>query len=349
MKKISLFLLQGIYSLLIKVKNNPSIKSVLYAVRNKYLFSNVDQHERMLADSVRVDNYHAAIHKYVQEGDTVVDLGSGTGILSFFASQKKPKHIYAIDHGPIIDMAKFLAKKNNIHNISFVQTHSSKFTPSELVDVIIHEQIGDYLVDEDMVRNLCDLRNRILKPGGKILPNEFDLFMEPVQMKEGLRTPFLWEHKIHGIRFDGTKEWLHSDQNTIGKTDIRCRLIPNQVSHFLCETEPVFTFDIMSANPNKLPTKFTARKKVIYPGIMDGFCLYFNIRFDEKIAIPTGPFSKTTHWANQLFRTEPITCQPGDVIELNLEMPSYTSVSTWRVKHTIKKGTPEGVSAAQPV
>lgn len=348
MKKISAIALRGLYSLIVKVKSIPAVKAVLYANRNKNIFSSVDQHERMLADAVRVDSYHAAIQKYVQPGDTVVDLGSGTGVLSFFASKKKPKQVYAIDHGPIIEMAKHLARKNDIHNISFVQEHSTKFTPEELVDVIIHEQIGDYLLDEDMVRNLCDLRDRILKPGGKILPSEFDLFMEPAQLEAGLRTPFLWEQKLHGIRFEGTKEWLQSERNTIGKTDIRCRLRPNQVAHFLCETEPVFTFDIMSADPDNMPTKFVARKKVTYPGMMDGFCLYFNIRFDEEIAIPTGPFSPTTHWANQLFRTEPVACKPGDIIALELEMPSYTSVKNWKVTHRIHKAVPASISAAQP-
>jgi len=347
MKKISFFLIQVIYSLLIKVRNNPSVKAILYAARNKNLFSNVDQHERMLADSVRVDTYHAAIHKYVQEGDTVIDLGSGTGILSFFASKKRPKHIYAIDHGSIIDMAKFLAKKNDIHNISFVQAHSSRFNPPELVDVIIHEQIGDYLVDEDMVRNLCDLRDRLLKPGGKILPNEFDLFMEPVQLRTDARTPFLWEQELHGIRFNDTKIWLQSDQNTIGKIDRRCRLLPNQVSHFLCESQPIFTFDIMSANPNNMPTKFSTHKKVVSSGVIDGFCLFFNIRFDDEIIIPTSPFSKATHWANQLFRTEPVNCQLGDIIELEFEMPSYTNVAAWKVRHSIKKCMPESLDAAQ--
>jgi type I protein arginine methyltransferase len=344
MKKILSYLIKGLYSLALKVKNIPAVKATLYAAHNKSLFSKVDQHERMLADSVRVDNYHAAIHKYVREGDTVVDLGSGTGILSFFASQKNPKHIYAIDHGAIIEMAKFLAKKNDVHNISFVQMHSSKFTPAELVDVIIHEQIGDFLVDEDMVRNLCDLRDRILKPGGKILPNEFDLFMEPAQIENGMRTPFLWEQQLHGIRFDGTKEWLNSEQNTIERAHPHYRLLPNQVSHFLCKPEPIFMFDIMSADPNNMPTTFTAHKKVTHPGIMDGFCLYFNIRFDEEIAIPTSPIAKATHWANQLFRTDPIECQAGDVIELEFEMPSYTSVATWKVKHSIKKRVPENTA-----
>jgi protein arginine N-methyltransferase 1 len=40
--------------------------------------------------------------------------------------------------------------------------------------VILHEQMGDYLFDEAMVTNVCDLRDRLLKRGGLILPSCFD-------------------------------------------------------------------------------------------------------------------------------------------------------------------------------
>ena len=302
------------------------------------IFSNVDQHERMLSCPIRIDTYHAAIHKYIKEGDTVVDLGTGTGVLSFFASQKKPKHIYAIDHGSIVDLAKVLAKDNNIHNITFVQAHSSTFTPNEKVDVILHEQIGDFLVDEDMVKNLCDLRDRILKPGGIILPNEFDLFMEPTQLLDGNRTSFLWEKDLHGIRFGASKKWLEGNENTIGRTINYHQLHAGKASHFLCEPEPVFSFDIMSADPNNMPTRFKASKRVVAPGMMDGFCLYFNIRFDKELYINTSPLAEPTVWLHQIFRTEQTPCEIGDIIDLELEMPDYSRVATWILKHTVRKG-----------
>src|SRR4051794_11391080 len=63
--------------------------------QNRQMFTKLYEHERMLADHVRLDAYYAAITKYVKQGDTVIDLGTGTGILSFFASRKAPKTIYA--------------------------------------------------------------------------------------------------------------------------------------------------------------------------------------------------------------------------------------------------------------
>ena len=318
-----------------KAKNNPRIAALMYSIKNKHLFGNIDQHERMLADKVRVDTYHAAIHKYVSEGDTVVDFGCGTGVLSFFASQKNPKKVYAIDHGNIVDLAAFLAKDNGITNIEFVRTHSSQFDPKEKVDVIIHEQIGDFLLDEDMVKNISDLRDRILAPGGKILPNGFDFFLEPVSLNPHRRTPFLWEQSIHGIDFEGAKEWLRGSLNKIGTAKLHQRVLPGDASYFLCVPESFYSFDLLTIQPDLLPKKFTIRKKIINPGIMDGFCMYFHIHFDEELSIKTDPFEKPTHWLSQIFRIKPMTCKKGEIVEIELEIEDCTKVDSWKFNYTV--------------
>ncbi len=335
MEKLLNYFIDNMFRFGQRIKKNPRVRNTIYRMRNEQLFGNIDQHERMLADQVRIDTYHAAIKKYVAEGDSVLDLGSGTGVLSFFASQNKPKVIHAIDHGAIIDLAKYLAVQNEISNINFFHAHSNQFQPEEKVDIIIHEQIGDFLLDEDMVRNICDLRDRVLAPGGKILPNRFDLFLEPAALNPSHRTSFLWEHHLHGVSFEGAREWLESDLNKIGKTKSHHRLLPGAVSHLMCNPESFLSFDLLTVDPDRLPKKFTFNKKIINPGLVDGFCLYFHIHFDEELNIKTDPFSKPTHWANQIFRIDPTYCRAGDAITIDLEMGDYTKVSSWKLAHTI--------------
>jgi len=96
----------------------------------------------MLSDQLRVDTYYRAISKQVKKGDVVVDLGTGTGILSFFAAAQGPEKIHALDHSNIIETAKTVAQRNGIRSIQFHKTSSKDFAPAEKVNVLIHEQMG---------------------------------------------------------------------------------------------------------------------------------------------------------------------------------------------------------------
>jgi protein arginine N-methyltransferase 1 len=195
-------LLQAIFDWLKNtVFANRALRNLVYDVQNIGEFTSLLEHEKMLADESRVTSYFRAIQRTVQPGQVVLDLGTGSGILAFFAAQKKPRTIYAIDHSNFIEVARQIAEHHHIQNIVFVRQNSRQFTPPEPVDVIIHEQMGDTLFNENMVENLLDLKKRALKPGGKILPGKFNLYLEPACLREDYKTPFLWENRSYGIDF----------------------------------------------------------------------------------------------------------------------------------------------------
>ena len=74
-------------------------------------YSHFNIHEEMLKDKARTDAYKNAIERNVHlfEGKTVLDIGTGTGILSLFAVKYgKAKKVYAVDNADIADFAKFI-------------------------------------------------------------------------------------------------------------------------------------------------------------------------------------------------------------------------------------------------
>src|SRR3954451_9968379 len=97
-------------------------------------------HRGMLADVERVDRYREAIHATVQPGDVVVDIGSGTGLLAYFACQAGARRVYAIEAGPVIALAREVCRDNGFEDrVVFIHEHSARASLSELADVLVTE------------------------------------------------------------------------------------------------------------------------------------------------------------------------------------------------------------------
>jgi protein arginine N-methyltransferase 1 len=302
----------------------------------------------MIADRVRIDSYHEAIQRCVKPGDIVVDLGTGTGILSMFAAQRKPAQVYAIEHGMIIETAKEMARLNGTDCINFVKSHSKNFATNEKVDVILHEQMGEKLFDENMIDNICDLRDRLLRPGGKILPSCFDLFIEPLSLKDEYRIPLLHQHDdVHGIsyaRLGSSRKRIDGDSIKIEKS--LQRLIKRcEADRFLCIPEGIYSIDLATVNRADVPKRIVYRKTFASDGLMDGLCMYFRVRFDDTLAFDTSPFSANTSWNPVLIRLETQAVRAGDVIECDWDVLDIADIGTWTLRYRIFPG---GTAAQAP-
>jgi type I protein arginine methyltransferase len=306
------------------------IRDVVYDRWNSQEFADVYEHEKMLADRVRVHTYHEAIERLVGPDDVVVDLGTGTGILAMFAA-RRAKHVYAIDHSPFIDVAARIAAQNGFDNITFFQGHSTSFSPSEKVDVVIHEQMGDELLNENMVENLLDLKRRVMVDGGRILPGRFELYIEPVSLVDSRRVPHLGELDIHGVDF----RWLEGDaalETYKRKTYGRRRITTGDVAHYLGHPIPVLTFDLdQMYRASQIPARFDVSRRVEREGILDGFCVWFRAILDAESTLSTAPLEPRTHWTNRLYRVRQREVSPGEELTYELQLDDPLRPASWTV------------------
>lgn len=315
--------------------SNKRLSNAIMDVYNNDEFSNLYEHEKMLADTVRMDTYQKAIKKHIREGHRVVDLGTGSGILSMFASQCKPEVIYAIDHSDFIEVAQKAARENGAEAIQFRKVNSRTFDSLEKLDVLLHEQIGDDLFDENMIENILDLKRRVLKKDGIVLPGRFELFLEPISLHPDFRVPYVWEKPYNGFDFGFLKDTELSKKYM--KRGYNQRFLePYSVENLMCTPVPVMEIDLNKDEQNEMNERRMVQKKtIIQSGQMDGVCLYFNIIFDDEISFDTSPMHKKTSWSNRVFRTPAMDCSVDDVITLTVEMPSPLIADTWRV--TVEK------------
>jgi type I protein arginine methyltransferase len=300
---------------------------------NRRTFSHLHAQECMLADRPRMDFYHAAITRHIRPGDHVVDLGTGTGILAAFASRAGAARVHALDHSDILNHARTLAAANRLENVEFIACHSTDFQLPAPVDVILHEQMGDFLFDEAMIPNVCDLRDRLLKPGGRILPACFEFFCEPVQLNPARHVPFLWNLNVKGYDFSAMERHRPQETGYYHVTGNDGAL----VDRFLVEPTPALTFDLHTVNEASVPHDLRFQRRVINAGRIDGLAVYFRTTVDDDLQLSTAPHDpgRAPHWGFRILRTEPADYTVGDVIDVQLKVERWHDLDSWRWSHAL--------------
>jgi protein arginine N-methyltransferase 1 len=247
------------------------------------------------------------------------------------AARRGAAHVYAIDHSEILTHARSLAAANRIERIEFLATHSKAFTTDEPVDVILHEQMGDCLFDEAMVANVTDLRDRLLRPGGLILPSVFEFYCEPIKINDARLVPFIWELEVQGYDYSSLERHRPQDPAYyhLASSD------PTLVDHFLGEPEPALTIDLHTVNEAELPREITLRRTVVNAGRLDGYAVFFRARVDGDLSLSSDPTDprRAPHWGFRILRNERDDFVAGDEIEVRLTVERWPDLDSWRWSH----------------
>ena len=304
--------------------------SLIDKSKTKNYFSKVYNHEIMLADKKRLNSYEKLIKKYVGIKDIVCDLGTGTGLLALLASKENPKRIYAIEHSNIINIARKIAIENNIKNINFVNVNSKKFSVKEKISIILHEQIGNAIFDEDMISNVVDLRERLLKRNGQIIPNIFELYLEPISLIEYFKINRIYENNYFDIDYRYIKSFIKENFN-----EMNYRIIPRiAVKKILSLSSPIFSFNLNTINnQNEVPIHYKIKRILKSNEKIDGFCIFFKAKYNDELLYNTMQDIKShpMSWGIPFYRLEKYDIENKE-IHYTLSIKDILKPSTWEVK-----------------
>lgn len=139
-------------------------------------------HALMLGDRLRMTTFRAAIRDAVRPGDVVLDLGTGTGILAEWALDAGASRAYGLDVNADVLAAAVDRLGAAGHGSRFVPVHGMSYDLRlpEPVDLIISETLGNLVDNESCVPILADARDRLLRPGGRMLPARAQSYLVPV-------------------------------------------------------------------------------------------------------------------------------------------------------------------------
>ena len=114
-------------------------------------------------DSVRTSAYQHFMtsNSALFQDKVVLDVGTGTGILAFFAIQAGARRVYAVDASESAKIAQVLVESNGLADrITVIQGRIEDLKLPERVDIIISEPIGTFFKQLGKVL-LFNLKNRI--------------------------------------------------------------------------------------------------------------------------------------------------------------------------------------------
>lgn len=132
----------------------------------------IQYHFNMLGDGARMDGFHRAIQLAVRPGMKVVDLGGGTGVLSWFAASQGAERVWCVEYLPEMAAAARAALDDNEHGdrVTVVHADANDFLPPEPVDVVLCEMLHVGLLREKQTEVIASFKARYLARFGGPLP-----------------------------------------------------------------------------------------------------------------------------------------------------------------------------------
>ena len=172
-------------------------------------------HFDMLGDKFRMAGFRTAIDLTVPTGGMVLELGGGTGVLSYFAAQRASK-VYSVEINPqLVEKARqFLSINKNGDRVEVIHGDAFEYIPPEPVDVVICEMLHVGLLCEKQL-GVVDSFKKLYKerfakcPLPIFIPAAVVQAVQPVMQNfdfEGYRAPIVLFQNPYSGAHPRTKE-----------------------------------------------------------------------------------------------------------------------------------------------
>jgi protein arginine N-methyltransferase 1 len=301
---------------------------------------------RMAADPVRMDAYARAIERVVKPGSVVVDLGAGTGILSILAARAGAKRVHAIEPNPAIFLIPDLARENGVADrITIHPVTSDELVLDERADVVVADLRGILPLHGENAAALRDARERLLAPGGVVIPERDRLFVALAE-SEGMWRWFArgWES------FEQRGLASRAARTSILNTPYNDRPNPIQASDVISDSKCWATLDYATYDGSVLEAdiELTASRR----GVAHGFAVWFDATLAGDIGFTSAPGWSLAYSRFFLPLEEPIPLSAGERVRVTLRADARgerwawdTTVGGRLLRQTTFLGTPTAAEA----
>jgi protein arginine N-methyltransferase 1 len=289
-------------------------------------------HHWLIADTSRTGTYQKAISQVVRKNDVVLDIGAGSGVLSFFACLAGARKVHAIEMSGALPLARELCAGNRFNDIvEFRQGRSQEIQLPEPVDVIVSDTGCSFGLQGGLLGILLDARKRFLKPGGRIIPRSLQLLVAPVEINDA-RNLDIWENDRYGLDLSSIR-----------------RFAANTDYHFKAEPETVLAppASLTTIQFEEVSSPYVVGETLSVAsrdGVMHGLAAWIVLELAPGISFTNSPLAPTVDWLHSFFPIErPVELRTGDRVRARIQT---NNGEVWRWHVQIEDGNTDGENLA---
>jgi predicted RNA methylase len=268
-------------------------------------------HFSMLNDVERNVAFEKAISQVLEDDCTVLDVGTGTGLLAMLAARHGAKQVFSCEMvRPIALLAQQIVSANNFDDV--IQIISKKSNDllvgqdlSRKADVLVTETVDCGLVGEGIIPIIRHAREHLLVNKPSIIP-----------AKAKVKFSLLESDVIHGLNFVSDASSfdvsLFNEFSSSGYFPVRLNTWPYRL---LSEYHTALEFDFL--NDSLMPQQQRRVARVKQDGICHGIVFWFELELSHDVSLVNDPGNPKSHWmqAVQCFET-PLNVFQDDLVEL---------------------------------
>ncbi len=276
--------------------------------------SEIEYHRKLLGDRVRNAAFHAALKTLVVPGrTTMLDVGAGSGFLSFLASRLGARQCTLVEYTDMIDVAAQIARDSGMQGLSFIKGHSGELRGLPKFDLVVSETLGNFALEEGMLETLVDARRFVAK-NGNAMPIALKQFVAPVLRPRLQKEIDLWPSVGFDLDLSAAREIA---LNNMYVKRVREADLGGSARH-------AREWDAIDFRPSSRPPASVRRAQVRWSASsigrqLFGFALWWEVELVPGIGISTSPLAPRTHW-DQIYLPllAPLSLKAGDMVELRL-------------------------------